>query len=169
MKRKILFGFGILLIIIFVIVLFSYNNKNGWNKKDLYIYNLSGNIIERPHTWDENVPNHAILGTTHCDICKDIDNENAATHRGVKIGDDAIEALSKYNLNGAYYRTNDGIKELTSIEEIIKQNKTVSIYIWLDKKFKVLEQPTNSDYKYQIEFFIRDKVIEEYAIKEIIK
>ena len=78
----------ILWIVIVSVSLFGCVFARGWRDKDFVFYNEEGDIIAQP--------NAGGVAETRIDL--NDAGEDAQTHRGVKIGDDAKEALKEYNL-----------------------------------------------------------------------
>lgn len=173
MKKKAFFI--ILPILCITICILCFGSTKDWSKKDLYIYDSSGQIIEKPHNWGNNgdIKLHSNLGGGYCDNCRD-DYESGVTHKGVALGDDALEALSKYNLKGAYLQgVRDDGGELVDLEETIKKHSSFLISVYLDKKFNVLASEecivdNHINYKYVISFFIKEGKIDSYVVNEFL-
>ena len=147
----------------------AFGNAKKWSLGDFNIYNSSGEVIDRPHPpYSGGVYyEHISLGSTHCDDCRE-DHRQGQTRKGVAIGDNAVEALSKYDLSGAYIRTGDyqsGIEwhELETLEKTVSENTTFFIFVWLDDNFNSVGRPTtDTSWKYVVSFLIRDNEIESY-------
>ena len=88
MKRM----FIILLLIVFIFLVGCTNPSNKvepWCEDDFLFYDAEGNIAQQP---DEDTFYFIYVSSP----------EDGATHRGVCVGDDAIEALKKYDLSYCY-------------------------------------------------------------------
>ena len=83
----------ILWIVIVTVGLYGCVFARGWSEKDLVFYNEEGDIIAQP--------NAGGVAETRIDL--NDAGEDAQTHRGVKIGDDAKEALKEYNLKDSKF------------------------------------------------------------------
>lgn len=166
----------IFLVLCITISIFCFSNTKDWSKKDLYIYDSSGQIIEKPHNWgsDGDIWLHSNLGGSWCVNCRD-DCESGVTHKGVALGDDALEALSKYNLKGAYLiGAGEDNGELIDLEEIIKKHSSFAIRVHLDKNFNVLVAEElivdrRINYKYDILFEVKDGKIRSYTVNEFVR
>lgn len=134
-----------------------------WSEKDLYIYDSDGGVIEEPH--DCGLWQHVSLGAGHCDGCRE-DIYDGVTNNGVAIGDSAIEALSRYNLAGAWYRTNDEWFELKDIESAIIENENIYVFLWFDEHFNSIGRPSGNDFWYRVSFRIKDGEIASYDVQK---
>jgi hypothetical protein len=165
----------IFLILCIAVCIFCFSNTKDWSKKDLYIYDSSGQIIEKPHNWDNDGDRrlHAFLGSAYCENCRE-DRESGITRKGVALGDDALEALSKYNLEGAFLAgVGEDSGELADLEEAIKKHSAFTIVFYLDKSFNALTQEELVDkqinYKYQISFHVKNGKIISYSVYEMLE
>lgn len=166
----------IFLILCITVCIFCFRNTKSWSKKDLYIYDSSGQIIEKPHNWKDDGDRklHAYLGASHCDNCRE-DTENGKTHKGVSLGDDALEALSKYNLEGAYLMgVGEDSGELADLEEAIRKHSSLAIGFYLDKSFNVLSREEltaakQTNHKYAISFSVKEGKILSYDVTEMLE
>lgn len=145
-----------------------------WSEKDLCIYNSSGEVVIELH---EEVEGHTRKHAEfwgYCDECKDVDRDDVFTYRGVARGDDALEALSKYNLDGAVYHANDSsatdsdIKTVfnENLETIVNEKDSFVIYIFLDDDFNTVKREPGMEYKYRILFSVFDSKISNYNVTE---
>lgn len=174
MKKKSFLAIFIVLCI--TVCIFCFSNTKDWSKKDLYIYDSSGQIIEKPHNWKDDGDRklHVYLGTSHCDNCRE-DTEYGKTHKGVALGDDAFEALSKYNLKGALLMgVGEDSGELADLEEAIRKYSSFTIGFYLDKGFNVVSREEiiaakQTIYKYYISFFVKEGKILSYDVTEMLE
>lgn len=149
--------------IVFVVSLFY---VEGWSEKDLCLYDSSGEVVIELHKMGSSRLGHVGFERI-CDYCEDINKDNLYTHRDVTIGDNALDALKKYNLNGAYYRKDDNYIEIKNedIESILSEDNIFSLSILFDENFNTLvREPGMEYYKYKVTFWIEYGVIEDYDV-----
>ncbi len=85
--------FTFLLVVIMTVSLYGCVHARGWRESDFVFYNEEGDIIAQPDA----------DGVAQTRIDLNDAGEDAETDRGVKIGDDAKEALEEYNLTDSEF------------------------------------------------------------------
>lgn len=148
--------FTFLLVVMCTISLYGCLHARGWNEKDFVFYNEEGDVIAQPDA----------DGVTNTRIDLNGAGEDAETYRGVKIGDDAKEALDKYNLIDSvfyiidnesgvqdirlteWYRTlaSDGEDLMSFLEEIEGKDCSVLFITYIYKQNGKLVTRSKLDY-----------------------
>ncbi len=101
MKR--MFAISLLVVFIFLVGCTNPSNKTEpWCEDDFLFYDKEGNIAQQP---DKDSLYYIFVNAP----------EDGATHRGVSVGDDAIEALKKYDLSYCYGKAIYGTADMAEI------------------------------------------------------
>ena len=137
------------------------NKVAPWCAEDFLFYSKDGKIIKEDQATG-NRPYSVVAN----------DPKDGVTYRGVSVGDDAIEALKKYDISYCYdnavYGVDGACKPLTADVDIESYITTSEDLIWFkfkfDKEFNSTSVSTNDKSFFELRFAIKDGKISKIYV-----